>query len=138
LFNEHIVLVGTNSTNLYLAQKLKESNQRFIIITSDKVKADQLRYRYNYLTYVADATSDTYMQRFNLEKARTIVIDVKDSSRTIYVLLVAKELAKDKSIIVIAPSEEAERHIRSLHVTSSIVNPSFIAASEISKNLFKK
>ncbi len=138
LFGDHVVLIGTNTTNLYLAERLKENKERFIIITSDKVKADKLRYNNNYMSYVADATSDTDMQRFQLDKARSIVIDVKDSSRTIYVLLVAKELAKDKSIIVIAPSEEAERHIRSLHVTSSIVNPSFIAASEISKNLFKK
>lgn len=137
-FNDHVVLIGTNSTNLYIAERLKESKEKFILITADKVKADKLRYNNNYLTYVADATSDTDMQRFNLDKARSVIIDVKDSSRTIYVLLVAKEIAKDTPIVVIAPSDEAERHIRSLHVASNIINPSFIAASEISKNLFKK
>jgi Trk K+ transport system NAD-binding subunit len=137
-FKDHIVLIGTNSTNLYIAERLKETRQRFVIVTSDKIRADKLRYNNNYLTYVADATSDTDMKRFQLEKAKSIIIDVKDSSRTIYVLLVAKEIAKDTPIVVIAPSDEAERHIKSLHVASNIINPSFIAASEISKTLFKK
>ncbi len=138
LFKDHIVLIGTNSTNLYLAERLKENHERFIIITSDKLRADKLRFNNGYYTYVADATADADMKRFQLDKAKTIIIDVKDSSRTIYVLLVAKGIAKDTRIIAIAPNDEAERHIRSLNVASSIINPSFIAATEISRNMFKK
>ncbi|MEM3839019.1 MAG: NAD-binding protein [Candidatus Micrarchaeaceae archaeon] len=136
LFNKHIILIGTNSTNLYLAAKLKEMGERFIIITSDRGKAEQLRTN-GYATFVADATSDTDMAKFNLDKALSIVIDVKDSSRTIYVLLIAKELGKNAKIIALASSEEAARHIKSLNVASLVVNPSDIAAREISGTIFK-
>jgi voltage-gated potassium channel len=136
LFNKHIVLIGTNSTNLYLAAKLKEIGERFIIITSDKDKAEQMHSN-GYMTFVADATSDTDMAKFNLDKAISIVIDIKDSSRTIYVLLIAKELGKDTKIVVLAHTEEAARHIKSLNAASIIVNPSDIAAREISGSIFK-
>ncbi len=135
MFNRHIVLIGTNSTNLYLAEKLKERGERFIMITSDREKADQLK-ELGFSTFVADATSDMDMSKFNLDKARMIVIDVKDSSRTIYVLLVAKSLAKERRIVALVPTEEAARHIRSLHVATMIINPSDIAAREISNVAF--
>ncbi len=137
LFNRHIVLIGTNSTNLYLAEKLKERGDRFVIVTSDKDKSDQLR-GLGFSSFVADATSDMDMMKFNLDKAKMIVIDVKDSSRTIYVLLVAKSLAKDRKIVALVPTEEAARHIRSLHVATMIINPSDIAAREISNVAFSE
>ncbi len=136
IFNKHIVLIGTQSTNLYLAAKLKEMGERFIMVTSDKAKAEQLRDN-GYATFVADATSDTDMAKFNLDKALSIVIDIKDSSRTIYVLLIAKELGKDTKIIALASTEEAARHIRSLNAATMIINPSDIAAREISGSIFK-
>ena len=136
LFNKHIVLIGTSSTNLYLAAKLKEMGEKFIIITSDKAKAEQMRAN-GYTTFVADATSDTDMAKFNLDKALSIVIDIKDSSRTIYVMLIAKELGKDTKIIALASTEEAARHMRSLNAATAIINPSDIAAREISGSIFK-
>ncbi len=136
LFNKHIVLIGTQSTNLFLAEKLKERGDKFIVITSDKGKAESLRAN-GYPTFVADATSDTDMRQFNLDKAVSIIIDIKDSSRTIYVLLVAKDLAHDTKIIALAPTEEAAKHIRSLKVATRIINPSDIAAREISSAIFE-
>lgn len=138
LFNRHIVLIGTNSTNIYLAENLKEKGERFIVITSDRGKAEQMSAK-GYPTFVADATSDVDMQKFNLDKAISIVIDVKDSSRTIYVLLIARDLAHDQAkIIVLAPTEEAAKHIRRLKVANRIINPSDIAAREIRTAIFEE
>ena len=131
------MLIGTNSTNLYLADTLNEGKERFIVVTSDKGKADQLRARGMHV-FVADATSEADMQKFRLDKARSIVIDSKDSSRAIYILLVAKSLVKDAKIVVLAPTEEAERHIKSLHSSASIITPAEIAAKAISAEIFGK
>ena len=54
-----------------------------------------------------------------------------------HVLLIAKELGKDTKIVVLAHTEEAARHIKSLNAASIIVNPSDIAAREISGSIFK-
>ena len=78
------------------------------------------------------------MNEFEPKKAKAIVIDVKDSSRAIYALLVAKELAGPAKIVVVAPTRDAEHHLRNIAGGKAvIVNPADIAASTISNSIFK-
>lgn len=137
LMNKHIILIGSNTTNIYLAEKLQETNAKFIMITSDPTTADHLK-RQGYRAYVADSTSALAMKEFEPKNAKAIVIDLKDSSRAIYALLVAKELAGSAKIVVIAPTKDAEHHLRNIAAGRAlIVNPSDIAAKTISESVFK-
>jgi Trk K+ transport system NAD-binding subunit len=80
------------------------------------------------------------MKEFEPKKAKAIVIDIKDSSRAIYALLVAKELAGTGStkIVVVAATQEGEHHLRNIAAGKAvIVNPSDIAASTINESIFK-
>jgi voltage-gated potassium channel len=135
--NKHVILVGSNTTNSYLAEKLFENNAKFIVVTNDPVKSDYYK-RLGYHSYVADSTSVIDMKEFEPEKAKAIVIDLKDSSRAIYALLVAKELAGTAKIVVIAPTKDAEHHLRNIAAGRAlIVNPADIAANTISESIFK-
>lgn len=137
MLNKHVILIGSDTTNMYLAEKLAEKGERFIVITNEPEKADHLK-RLGYTTYVADSTSDVEMNEFEPKKAKAIVIDVKDSSRAIYALLVAKELAGPAKIVVVAPTRDAEHHLRNIAGGKAvIVNPADIAASTISNSIFK-
>jgi voltage-gated potassium channel len=133
----HIILIGSNTTNLYLAAKLLEKKEKFIMITNDQSNADHLK-RLGFEAYVADSTSDVEMKEFVPEKAKAIVIDLKDSSRSIYALLVAKDVAGDAKIVIIAPTKSAEHHIRNLAGEKAlVVNPADIAANSINDSIFK-
>ncbi len=135
--NKHIILIGSNTTNMYLAEKLAERNERFILITSEEENAERLK-KLGYRAYVADATSELDMSDFEPKKARAIVIDIEDSSRAIYALLVAKEMAGNSKIVVMAPTKGAEHHLRNIAAGKAlVVNPSDIAANTISDTLFK-
>jgi voltage-gated potassium channel len=135
--NKHVVLVGSGNTNTYLAEKLFEANAKFILLTNDADKADHFK-RLGYRAYVTDSTSITDMKDFELGKSKAIVIDLKDSSRAIYALLVAKELAETAKIVVIAPTKDAEHHLRNIAAGRAlIVNPADIAANTISESIFK-
>ena len=137
IMNRHIILIGSGTTNTYLGEKLLERNAKFIIITNDSAKADHLK-RLGYKAFVADSTSVTDMKEFELDKAKAVVIDLKDSSRSIYALLVAKELAGDTKIVVISPTKDAEHHLRNIASGRAlIVNPADIAANTISESIFK-
>ncbi len=125
----HVILIGFDTTNAILAEKLRESRISFIIITGDKVLADQLK-RKNYKVYVADATLESDLKDFELEKAKSIIIDIRDNSRTVYVVLVAKHLAKNTPIHVVAPTLEVEKHLKSIGI-ENIINPAGIAAKQI-------
>ncbi len=135
---DHIILVGTNSMNMYLADMFRLKNQRFIIITADKIMYDRLTDN-GYKVYVADATSEMDMAGFSLDKARSIVIDMRDNSMAVYAALVAKKLSKGARIIVVAQTSEVEKHLRDIGVAEfeDIINPTSIVADSISKKLFK-
>ena len=132
-FSNHIILIGYDSTNELISHRLKAQKRNFVIITGDKPTAEALRKK-GYPAYVEDYTSKAGLERFNLEKAADIVIDLRDNSKTIYVVLVVKKLAKGARVSVIAPSPEAEGHLSDLEVTN-IINPVTIAADMLTKEL---
>ena len=138
LLKKHIVLIGTNATNMYLAERLREKDERFIMLTSDKEMAEHLKTQ-GYKAFVSDATSELDLLDFGLDKARAVVIDLREGSQAVYVLIVVRDIAKNAKIIVVVPKKETEHHLRSIAGGKAlIVNPSDIAASMISDNLFKK
>jgi len=133
----HIVLIGMDTVNNSIARALhKIDRNKFIIVTSDKVAADRIG-EAGYHVYVADATSESDMEKFELGRARAVFIDVKDSSRTIYALLIARNLSKLDNITVIAQTEDVERHLKDLGIIKPerIINPNRRIAEELAEKL---
>ena len=133
LLKGHIVLIGHDLTNALLAERFKAENRKFIIITADKTISDHLR-ELGYVSYVADATSESDMKNFKLDIARKIIIDLRDSSRTVYAAIVARSLSGSGNMIVIAPTLELERHLNDIGI-KNVINPATMAAKQISGSL---
>ncbi len=131
--NNHIVLIGYDTTNQLVARKLREQKRNFIIITGDKPTADSLR-KGGYSAFVEDYTIKSELERFNLDKASDVVIDLRDTSKTVYVVLVVRKLSKSVKLSVVAPTAEAEAHLADLEV-DNIINPVTIAADMLTKVL---
>ncbi len=130
----HIVLIGYDTTNALIAERLKGQRRNFIIISSDKLAIDSLRAK-GYPAFLADYTIKAEMERFELSRATDIVIDLRDSSKTVYVVLVVKKLIKDSTrISVIAYNADMEMHLSDLEI-NKIINPITIAADELTKEL---
>jgi voltage-gated potassium channel len=123
---KHIVLIGYDATNQVVAQKLKEQKRNFIIVTGDKPTVDTLKAK-GYPAYLADYTIKAEMEKFELSRATDIVVDLKDSSETVYVVLVIKKLAKDVKTSVVAYSGESQEHLADLDI-DNVINPITIAA----------
>jgi voltage-gated potassium channel len=137
LLRNHIVLIGADSVNMRIAEKLKVNKKKFIFITSDKVTSDALRAQ-GYNSYVSDETSEEDMRVFNLNKAQAIIVDMRDKSRIVYNILVVRSLAKDSKIVAIAHTKSEERNLRSLSASIGIINPSAIVSDIITKRLMEE
>ncbi|MDE1823984.1 MAG: NAD-binding protein [Candidatus Micrarchaeota archaeon] len=138
MLNKHIVLVGSNTINLALVERLREIGAKFIVVSSDKTIVDRLR-ESGVKAFVADSTSESDMRVFNLHKADGVIIDNRDSSKTVYTVMVVRELARGVRMVVIAPNKETERHLKNLAgAKATILNPSEIAAVAVNDTLFKK
>ena len=135
--NKHVVLIGDNSTNQYIANKLSEMEERFIIIVKSAESVERLK-KYGYLAFRADFTADGEMKEAGLDKAKAIVIDIAESSESVYALVSVKELASNAEIIVVAPNKDAEHHLKLIAGNRAVViNPSTIAGNFINDRLFK-
>lgn len=131
--SNHIVLIGYNSTNAHVAEKLKSEGRNFVLILGDKPAVDVLVNK-GYPAFLADYTLKSEMERFKLGAASDIVIDLKESSETVYVVLVVKKLAKRVKISVIVPNNDAQAHLIDLEV-DHVINPVTIAADMMTKVL---
>ncbi len=132
----HIVLVGTDTVNIRLAEKLKEKRVRFIILTADKATLETLRSS-GYRAYFADETDENTMKKFELGRAKSIIIDMRDKSRMIYALLVIRNLARDSRVVTVAHNREEERNVRNLSAGIGIINPPSIASDILSKRIME-
>lgn len=132
----HVVLIGYDATNAILASRLKARRRNFIIITGEKPLADRLREE-GYAAYLADYTLSTDMGKFRLDEASHIVVDLRDGSKAVYVVLVARKLAKGVKISVVAPNAEAAAHLADLNV-EDVINPQVIAADMLTKAIGPK
>ena len=133
--NNHIVLVGYEATNQIVSERLRAQRRNFIIVTADKTTADSLRDK-GYVSYLADYTRKEDMEKFRLDKASDVLVDIHESSKAVYVVLTVKKLARNARVSVVVQSAEAEVHLTDLGV-DSIINPMTIAADMMTKMLDK-
>ncbi len=133
LLNNHIALIGYDITNALIAERLKKQKRNFIIITKDKILVDKLKER-GYNVFLADYTLKQDMEKFMLDRASDVVIDLRDSSKAVYVVLVVKKLSKKVRLSVVVQNSEMESHLTDLGV-DSIINPATLAADALTEVL---
>lgn len=131
--HNHIVLIGYDSTNSDIAERLKKQKRNFVIISGDKPSVDSLREK-GYPAYVADYMLRSDLEKFNIGEASDVVIDLRDHSKTVYVALIMKKLVKEAKISAVVYDKEAEAHLSDLEL-DSIVNPMAIAADALTRVL---
>ncbi len=134
--SRHHVLIGTDFINQDIADKFRANKEQFIIVTADKTTAD--RYMDGGLrTYVADPTSELDMRKFEMHKAKSIIIDLNENSLTVYALLIVRKLAPNVLTIVVAQNSEIAERVSDLGLKKNerVINVSRHLAGEIVKSL---
>lgn len=134
MLKNHIVLVGTDSINMSLMVKLKEKNARFIALSSNQEFVAELR-ESGIKAFYVDETNEEQMRSFELSKAKSIIIDMRDKSHMVYAILLIRTLAEKSKIVVIAHSKEEETHMRSMGAGIGILNPFEMASNVLMQKL---
>ncbi len=134
LLKNHVILVGGDSVNLRLAEKLKDKNERFIMISNNSEVAAEMR-ESGYKAYVADETNEDEMVKFEFDKAKSVIIDMLDKSKMAYAILVVRNLAEKSKIVVIAHSKDEEIHIRRMGAGVGVINPSEMVSNILSQKI---
>ncbi|MCL5680214.1 MAG: ion channel [Candidatus Marsarchaeota archaeon] len=131
--NRHIILIGYGPTNASIARMLKQKGSKFVIVVSDKVTLDRIK-SLGYKAFIADETLADDMEQFELNKAKYIVIDTSESARSLYAAIIAKNIASNRPISVVADNPDMEKHLKGIGI-EHIINPIEIAAKEIASRM---
>ncbi|MCL5786973.1 MAG: ion channel [Candidatus Marsarchaeota archaeon] len=134
--SRHHVLIGTDFINQDIADKFRRERENFIILSADKTTAD--RYVDDGLrAFVADPTSETDMRKFEMHRARSIIIDLNENSLTVYALLIVRKLAPNVLTIVVAQNSEIAERVSDLGLKKNerVINVSSHLAGEIVRSL---
>jgi voltage-gated potassium channel len=135
MMKDHVILVGSDSVNLRMAEKLKEKNIRFVLISSNKEIVEQLRAEEGYKAFVAEETDEEALRQFEFGKAKSIIIDMRDKSHMVYAILLIRNLTEKSKIVAIARSQEEERHIRSMGAGIGIISPSEMVSKILTQKI---
>ncbi|AWR94154.1 ion channel [Acidianus brierleyi] len=128
----HILLIGSGTVNMAMIEDLKKSKSKYIMIINDITTAEKLS-EDGYKVSAINLLSEKEIEKFNPEKAKKIIIDVKDPSDTIYITLILAKIAKDIPTIVIAHTEDLEMRLESVRTIKdiTIINPSKLVAKNL-------
>ncbi len=126
----HTVLIGYNATNRLLAENLKASKRRFIIAVEDADVLEHLR-DFGYTAFLTDESSEAEIRELGVERARRVVIDLEERSKSIYTSLIVKGVAgRHTDIVVVNSSLETIKYLHGIGI-KNIVNPAAMAATKI-------
>ena len=133
MLRNHVVLIGTNAINMYLANKLKASKKKFVLLTNSREHYDQLR-ESGYPIHLVNMSSKPAMERYGIQYASKVVIDMKDSAPAFYAYMIVSELAKPNTkITIVARDSDTEKYFAKVTKDAKveILNPDESAAMEI-------
>ncbi len=129
----HVVLIGTNTVNMYLAGQLKAEKKRFVMLTHTKMRLEELRSS-GYPIHFANINSREALARYGIANADKVIIDLPDRSLSLYAFLVVRGLAGKKTKIrVIARDDATESYLKEAAGSSGVqvINPEYNVAKQL-------
>jgi len=104
---DHFIICGAGRVGSHLIRGLKATDDRFIVIESDRRKVEELMDQ-NIPVLVRDATLEESLREAGVEHARGLAACLPDDADNVYVVLTARDLNPTLHIVARAAEEQAE------------------------------
>ena len=108
--HDHYVICGFGRTGRSVAEQLARGTHPFVVIEQVPEKIEMLHER-EYLFVEGDATQDECLHRARIDQAHGLVAALGNDAENVYLVLSARQIKPDLSIVSWATSEEAERKV---------------------------
>lgn len=106
----HIILCGFGRTGQAVHTHLERENQPFVVIESDPAHLLLLN-ELKLLHVAGDATHDDHLERAGIRRAKGLVAALGNDAENVYLVLSAKQLNPNLTIVSWATTPEAERKV---------------------------
>lgn len=104
---DHFIICGAGRVGSHLIRGLQNTNDRFIVIESDRKKVEELT-DLGVPVLARDATLEASLREAGVEHARGLAACLPDDADNVYVVLTARDLNPTLHIVARAAEEEAE------------------------------
>lgn len=136
-FNNHVIICGFGRVGEKAVSDIQSHNQEFVVIERSPEKLEYLQAEDNVLYLKGDATQDADLIEAGIEKAKALITTLPNDADNLYVVLTARELNKNMTIISRASKTESVHKLRiagadnvimpdsvgGAHMASLVVNP---------------
>src|SRR5690242_5529194 len=104
---DHFIICGAGRVGSHLIRGLKNTDDPFIVIESDRGKVEELSDQ-GIAVLVRDATMEESLREAGVEYARGLASCLPDDADNVYVVLTARDLNPNLHIVARAAEEQAE------------------------------
>jgi voltage-gated potassium channel len=108
----HVIICGYGRTGKQICLELIDDKIPFIVIESRKNVIEFIKEEENILYYDGDATEEETLLLAGIKKAKAIITTLPEDPDNVYVVLTARELNSDITIISRASNESSESKLK--------------------------
>ncbi len=109
---DHVIICGYGNNGESAAQHLRSHNLPFVVLEKDPLKLEKLMSQKNMLFLEADAVDETNFLKAGIDKAKSIITTLPSDADNVFVVLTARQLNKDLTIISRATNPKTEAKLR--------------------------
>src|SRR5262249_15191349 len=132
--SEHYVICGAGRVGRSAARELSRKPAPFVILEQNEAKASRLPN--DWLTLIGDGTQEQTLRQVHIERARGLVAATTTDATNLYIVLTARGLNPQLTIIARASEEGSEKHLLKAGA-DSVVSPYHFAGQRIAQSFLR-
>jgi voltage-gated potassium channel len=133
--NGHFIIVGAGETGHYIAEELKVSRHRQVIIEVDPERAERMQAQ-GYLCMQGDASEEGVLEEAGIMRAKGLAVALPTDKDNLFVTITARQMNPGLTIISKGVDETVEKKL-SAAGADKIVRPAFIGGMRMASELIR-
>jgi voltage-gated potassium channel len=133
--SNHIVVCGHGRMGQAVVEVLRQRGVRFVVVEADPERCQDLEeMRLQFVN--GDATQKEVLRAAGAERARTLIACLADDAHNVYLILLARQLNPDLTVIARAMERDAEERMR-LAGANRVINPYHLGGMRLALTAIK-
>ncbi|MEM6429740.1 MAG: potassium channel protein [Deinococcota bacterium] len=127
--SKHIIVAGLGQMGKQVARELHEQGQAFVIVDLDEHNEDYAKAQ-GYFYVLGDASEEETLEAAGVMRARGLIATADNDASNAFIIMTARSLSRDLSIVVRAESDTAHKKLLRAGA-DQVINPYVIGSRRI-------
>jgi voltage-gated potassium channel len=134
---DHYIICGAGRTGIHVVREMAQTKQNFVVIDQNQDLWDEMSEEFPSAVFIAgDVTDDDVLKSANIESAKGLVVSLSNDKDNLYLVVTAKMLNPDITIVARAVSLEITEKLKKAGA-NYVVSPNFIGGLRIASEILR-